>query len=103
MDFNSSVDFGTVTAVPERKGYTFDGWQYLRKGATLDETGKYSPEDYKDVPKDGDSYVLKIDTELLNNAQFKTTDGVSARIYTPNGRRLRPISPWFFGQRIWMG
>ncbi len=76
--FGNSVDFNAVTAVPARKGYTFDGWQYLKKGSTPDENGKYEDDRYIEVPKNGNDYTLKIDAALLNNAQFKTTDGVSS-------------------------
>lgn len=78
VSFGDSVDFSKVKAAPERKGYRFDGWQYLKKDAEPDENGKYDGEDYEDVPKQDDSYKLNIDAELFNKARFRTTDGVSS-------------------------
>lgn len=77
ISYNGYVDFAKVET-PERKGYVFDGWQYLRKDAKPDENGKYGEKDYEDVPNRDGSYTLNIDAELFNKAQFKTTDGVSS-------------------------
>lgn len=79
VDFGDSVDFSAVTAVPERKGYIFDGWQYLKKDSVPDANGKYKEEDYENVvPVNGGNYTLTINEEFLNKAQFKMTDGVSS-------------------------
>lgn len=75
--YNDDVDFSRVEN-PERKGYVFDGWQYLKKDAEPDENGKYDADDYENVTNRDGSYALNINAELLNKARLKTTDGVSS-------------------------
>ncbi len=74
-----SVDFSDM-AVPERKGYEFDGWRYLRKDAQLNENGEYGDEAYERVETDANgNYTLKLDSELISQkAKIQETIGVQA-------------------------
>ncbi|WP_298018471.1 hypothetical protein [uncultured Dysosmobacter sp.] len=67
-------------AEPQRKGYTFAGWQYLNQGAQPDENGEYDETAYTPLEKDGSGvYTLKITSELLTqNAKLQETAGVLA-------------------------
>ncbi len=79
VDLGDPVDFQDM-AEPQRKGYTFAGWQYLNKDALPDGNGEYSPGDYTPLSKDADGvYQLTIDEELIfSKAKLKETGGVQA-------------------------
>lgn len=78
VNLNENVDFGDK--VPERKGYTFAGWKYLKKNAEKNEQGEYDDDQYIEVKKGADEqYELKITEELIaQKAQLKETGGVLA-------------------------
>lgn len=88
------VDFSEITKEPTRTGYTFGGWQYLKKGATPDANGNYADTDYiaagtKDNPQ------LEVDETLIANAKLQESGGVLALhlypIWTPNTTNVRVI------------
>lgn len=93
VKMGKDVDFTHVTE-PTRTGYTFGGWQYLKKGATPDANGNYKDTDYiaagaKDNPQ------LKVDEMLIANAKLQESGGVLALhlypIWTPNTTNVRVI------------
>lgn len=93
VEVGKGVDF-TGLPTPQRTGYTFDGWRYLKKGATPDADGNYKDTDYiaagaKDNPQ------LKVDETLIANAKLQESGGVLALhlypIWTPNTTNVRVI------------
>lgn len=77
------VDF-TAVPVPQRKGYTFVGWQYLKKSAVPDEHGEYAAGDYTSITDSSGNHKLVIDKNLIFS-QAKLTDvgGVQALYLYP--------------------
>lgn len=76
VDMNDEVKF-TGLPTPQRTGYTFDGWQYLKKGATPDANGNYADTDYiaagtKDNPQ------LEVNEDLISKAKLQESGGVLA-------------------------
>lgn len=97
VDLGGSVDFNKVLK-PERKGYEFVGWQYLKKDATPNEDGTYSADDYITVgkDKDKDEYTLTIDADLISQkAKLQETSGVLALhlypIWKPNETQITVV------------
>lgn len=93
VEMGKGVDFTNVTE-PTRTGYTFDGWQYLTKGATPDANGNYADADYmpagtKENPE------LTVNADLISNAKLQESGGVLALhlypIWTPNTTNVRVI------------
>lgn len=84
-------------AEPQRKGYTFAGWQYLNQDAQPDENGEYDETAYTLLEKDGSGvYTLKITSELLTqNAKLQETAGVLALhlypIWEPNTTQITVV------------
>ena len=73
-----NVDFTKVNE-PTWTGYTFAGWRYLKKDATLNDNGEYADTDYTDVGKDAvGSYMLTINNELIGKAKLEESGGVLA-------------------------
>ncbi len=79
ISLGGSVDFQGMK-MPERKGYRFAGWQYLKKDAKPNDDGEYDADDYEKVEKDENGgYTLQITAELLlQKAKLKETGGVPA-------------------------
>lgn len=92
VEMGKGVDFTNVTE-PTRTGYTFDGWQYLKKGATPDADGNYADDQYVKLGKDNPQ--LKVDEALIANAKLQESGGVLALhlypIWTPNKTNVRVI------------
>lgn len=88
------VDFTNV-AEPTRTGYTFGGWQYLKKGATPGADGEYPANAYEPVAKTNDNYTLTVNADLISNAKLQESGGVLALhlypIWTPNTTNVRVI------------
>lgn len=92
VDMNDEVKF-TGLPTPQRTGYTFGGWQYLKKGATPDADGNYADDQY--VKLDKDNPYLTVDEMLIANAKLQESGGVLALhlypIWTPNTTNVRVI------------
>lgn len=73
------VDFDNMPE-PQRQGYQFAGWRYLKKGATRNENGSYNDDDYIKVAQtSAGNYKLEITAELIaDQAQLTETHGVLA-------------------------
>lgn len=71
-----NVDFTNV-AEPKRTGYTFAGWRYLKKDATLT-NGEYNDDQYVDVAQTDGQYTLTVDTSLIGSAKLTESGGVLA-------------------------
>lgn len=86
------VDFTNV-AEPTRTGYTFGGWQYLKKGATPDANGNYADDQYEKLDKDDPQ--LEVNADLISNAKLQESGGVLALhlypIWTPKTTNVRVI------------
>ena len=93
VDLNSNVDFTKVTN-PTRTGYTFEGWRYLKKDATLT-NGEYNDDQYVDVAQTDGQYTLKVDETLIAAAKLTESGGVLAlHLYpkwTPAQTQVRVI------------
>lgn len=93
VEMGKDVDFSEITKEPTRTGYTFDGWQYLKKGATPDADGNYADNQYVKLGKDNPQ--LKVDETLIANAKLQESGGVLALhlypIWTPNKTNVRVI------------
>lgn len=94
VEMGKGVDFTNVTE-PTRTGYTFDGWQYLKKGATPGADGEYPANAYEPVAKTNDNYTLTVNADLISNAKLQESGGVLALhlypIWTPNKTNVRVI------------
>lgn len=76
VNMGSPVDFTKVTS-PQRAGYTFGGWQYLKKGATPDLNGEYAVDDYIDAGTAANP-ALTVNEELISKAKLVASGDVMA-------------------------
>lgn len=76
IKLGNNVDF-TKVSKPKRTGYTFDGWQYLKKDATPNGSGEYKDTDYIDAGTK-DNPALTVNEELIAAAKLQETGGVLA-------------------------
>lgn len=92
VDMNDEVKF-TGLPTPQRTGYTFGGWQYLKKGATPDANGNYADDQYVKLGKDNPQ--LTVNEDLISKAKLQESGGVLALhlypIWTPNTTNVRVI------------
>ncbi len=96
VDVGAFVDFSEEKVPdPERIGYTFGGWQYLKKGAAPDSSGQYAEDAFLSVPEEDGAYTLQITEAMIAGAQLRETDGVLAlHLYPkwiPNTTTVRVI------------
>ena len=80
VDLGKDVDFSKkAVPMPQRKGYTFAGWQYLNKNAVPDDNGEYSPDDYTSITDAQGNHSLTVDEDLIfSKAKLTETGGVQA-------------------------
>ena len=78
VKLGEAVNFDFMeTSTPTRKGYQFDGWQYLKKDAVPDENGAYDSSAYIPVSKEGGHYQLTISEQVItHDAKLQEMDGV---------------------------
>ena len=93
VELGKAVDFTNV-AKPKRTGYTFDGWRYLKKGATPNANGEYNDTDYEDAGTK-DAPALTVNEALIAAAKLTESGGVLAlHLYpkwTPDTTNVRVI------------
>ena len=92
VDLNSDVDFTNVET-PNRTGYTFAGWRYLKKDATANADGSYNDDQYIDLDQDNPWLVINEDT--IARAKLQESGGVLALHlvpkWTPDKTKVRVI------------
>lgn len=72
-----NVDFKVITNNPKRLGYTFGGWQYLKKDAEANPvTGEYKDSDYVAVSGSIAAPSLTVSSDLLAQAKIENVDGM---------------------------
>lgn len=79
-----NVDFSIITSIPQRTGYKFGGWQYLKDSAVANADGSYNDTDYIAVEELSDgSYSLQLSRTVVENAKLVDTGGTLALYLYP--------------------